>query len=75
MDEGRIEQLEKMFPDGFIILVPRKIDQTPIPVAMYYSNPKDCPSIDQLIDDIVFALDKDAYWKDPPKDKKDEPSS
>lgn len=29
MDEGRIEQLEKMFPNGFLILVPRSLEKTP----------------------------------------------
>ena len=72
MDEGRIEQLEKMFPNGFVILVPRKVTESPLAVGMYYSNPKAMPGIDQLVDDIVFSLKNDSYWEGLGGPKKDE---
>lgn len=73
MDEGRIEQLEKMFPDGFLILVPRKLDKQPLSVWMYFSNPKESPAIDQMVDDVYYSLNHDSYWDVPPKrEKKDD---
>lgn len=63
MDEGRIEQLEKMFPDGFIIIVPRRLAEVPLPLWIYYSNPRESEGMEQVVDDIVFALDKDSYWE------------
>lgn len=73
MDEGRIEQLEKMFPNGFLILVPRNLEKSPLAVWMYFSNPKGSPAIDQMVDDVYFSLNKDSYWQPPPpKEKKDD---
>jgi len=70
MDEGRLEQLEKMFPDGFIILVPRKkkLKDEPLPLALYYMNPSSSGVVDQVVDDIVFALSDD-YWGNAKKNK------
>jgi len=67
-----MEQLEKMFPKGFVILIPRNLGKTPIGLEMFYSNPTQSEAIEQVVDDVLFALDEDMYWNGGRK-KKDEP--
>jgi len=63
MEENKIEALEAMFPDGFIVIVPRKKTKKYPGMALYYANPKASADIDLAVEDIVFAMNgNDGYW-------------
>jgi len=65
VNEELLEALQKYYPGGFVLLRPKDVGEGRETFEVFFCNPEQRASIDQVVDDLVWNYgDRDTYWGD-----------